>query len=540
MDPTKRTAGNEYIEITGAAEHNLKNIDLSIPKRHFVVFSGVSGSGKSSLAFDTIYAEGRRRYVESLSSYARQFLGQMDKPRYDAIRGLAPTIAIEQKKATSNPRSTVGTITEIADYLRVLFARCGEQHCHKCGRRAGRSSPQELVDTIRAKFANERITFTAPLFQDRKGEFRETLQALQAQGFLRVRLNGEIARIDGLKIPPRSKNSLEAVVDRMKVDEENSIRLTEAVEAALRLGDDWLKVLHGNEEHVYSTEHACTECEIGLPEPAPQLFSFNNPLGMCDTCEGIGKRMEADPKKVVPDESLSINQGAVVPWRKVLDRASMSRSYIEGIAEALGFSLDTPWRELPRDIRKKLLYGTSENVEISVVSGSRRWKSNRPLEGVLNRYARLFRETRSSGTRMFYMQFMSQADCPDCNGTRLREEARAFLTGGKNMAELSAMTVSEAWHFFEHLKLEGNALVVGTELVKELKNRLRFLLDVGLEYLTLDRAGATLSGGESQRIRLASQLGSELSGVTYVLDEPSIGLHSRGQRQVAFHARKAP
>ncbi|GAB4152951.1 MAG: excinuclease ABC subunit UvrA [Planctomycetota bacterium] len=517
----------DSIEILGAAEHNLKRINLTLPKRKLIVFSGVSGSGKSSLAFDTIYAEGRRRYVESLSAYARQFLGQLEKPRYEAIRGLAPTIAIEQKKATSNPRSTVGTVTEIHDYLRLLYARCGDQHCHSCGLPAGRTTPQEIVDSILSKYLGQRITLLAPVVSSRKGEMKDVVAAIQAQGFTRVRLNGEVVKIEGLAINPKQRNNIDVVIDRLAAAEENRTRLTESVESALRVGENWLKVLHDSGEAAFSTEHACVNCGIGLPEPSPQLFSFNSPIGMCRACEGIGIKLEVDIDKLIPDPTLSIAQGAITLWSSVMEVNSMTRSYITGLAHALNFDLKTPWRDLPEHVKETILYGSKSRTRISVSSPRGSWVSNRPIEGVVNRINRLFRDTGSNESRYYYLRFMSEKKCPECSGSRLRAEARSFRLAGVTIDALAAMTVSDAHRFFDTLKLEGNKEVIGREIIKEIRSRLAFLLNVGLDYLTLDRTSATLSGGEAQRIRLASQLGSELSGVIYVLDEPSIGMHAR-------------
>ncbi len=522
----------EFIEIVGASEHNLRCVNLRIPKHRLVVFSGVSGSGKSSLAFDTIYAEGRRRYVESLSAYARQFLGQMDKPRYDRITGLAPTIAIEQKKATSNPRSTVGTITEIHDYLRVLYARIGDQHCHKCGRPAGKLSTQEIIDALAAKQSGKAITILAPLAANRKGEFKDILASLTAQGFTRVHLNGTITRIDEAKVDPKKKNTIELVVDRLTVSSEDITRLTDSVETALRVGEKWMRVMTSDNIETYSTERACAWCGVGLPEPSPQLFSFNNPAGMCPLCEGLGRRMEVDPEKVVPDPSLSIAEGAVSMWRSILASGGPGANMIFAIAESLSIDMKKPWKELKENQKKVILYGSQDRIAVKMPTKRGMRVEKIDFEGVIPRIERLFNDTSSDDSRYFYMRYMTDKPCPECEGARLRPEARAFRVGGKPLSDIERYTVQRCFDFFTNLKLEGGKALVGTEVIKEIRNRLKFLLNVGLNYISLDRTAATLSGGESQRIRLASQLGSELSGVVYVLDEPSIGLHPRDNHRL--------
>ncbi len=532
------TGGADRIVIRGAAEHNLRSVDLTLPKRKLIVFSGISGSGKSSLAFDTIYTEGRRRYVESLSSYARQFLGRMEKPRYDRISGLAPTIAIEQKKAASNPRSTVGTVTEIHDYLRVFFANVAEQHCPRCGRQAGRTSPEEIIAAVLERYSGERVAVLAPLAEERKGGFREMFEALVRQGFLRVRVNGKMERLDGLELDGRRKHTVELVVDRLKVGDSDRSRLAEAVETALEMGDGWVRILHGERTETFSTARACPDCGIGLPEPTPQLFSFNSPIGMCRRCEGLGRKMEVDPDKVVPDPSLSILEGAVAPWRSLLSGNGWGAANIYALAEALRFSLETPWKDLPERVRRIILYGSSEPLPLKVYSRRGVWVDRRPVEGIVRRIERLYHETASDDSRNHYLSYMSESPCPACGGARLRPEALAFKADGRSIADVERMSVRDARAFFRSLSLEGNRAVVGGELVKEIDARLSFLLDVGLGYMTLDRPAATLSGGEAQRIRLASQLGAELSGVIYVLDEPSIGLHPRDNGRLLATLRR--
>jgi len=518
----------ESIEITGASEHNLKHVNVAIPKKKLVVFSGVSGSGKSSLAFDTIYAEGRRRYVESLSSYARQFLGQVEKPRYETIRGLAPTIAIEQKKASSNPRSTVGTITEISDYLRVLYARAADQYCHQCGKPAGKISTEEIIEGILSRHMGKQLTILAPLISSRKGEHKDVLGELKHSGFTRVRHNGVITQIDDLKLDAKRKHTIEVVIDRITVKQEERSRLSESIEMGLQVGEGWIKIVEGKDsEEVFSTDRSCASCGIGLPEPSPPLFSFNSPLGMCKECEGLGVKLEAAEEKVVPDTTLSIEDGAVVPWRSLLEHDSFTGQYIMALVDSLKISIKTPWRELPEPARRVILYGSRERISMRIVTDRGSWNTRMSIEGVLKRVARLYRDTASEEMRFGYLKYMSERPCPGCGGTRLRPEARAFKLAGKSIDEVSALTVAASDEFFAGMKFEGGRAMVATEPVKEIRNRLHFLLNVGLNYLSLDRSGPTLSGGESQRIRLASQLGAELSGVIYVLDEPSVGMHPR-------------
>ena len=525
----------EFITVKGAREHNLRSVSLQIPKKKLVVFTGVSGSGKSSLAFDTLYAEGQRRYVESLSSYARQFLGQMEKPRYDTIRGLSPTISIEQKAASNNPRSTVGTITEVHDYLRVLYASIGLQHCPSCGRGVGKQTAQQIVESILALPEGSRILVLAPLVQNRKGEYRDLLGDVQKRGFSRVRVDGMVHQLtDRLALDKKLKHDVELVVDRLVVKEGIRSRLTDSVETALKEGQGTLVVADADREQrvgpgidpeeykrhdrFYSELNACHACGLSFGELAPPNFSFNSPLGSCPDCQGLGTRAEMDTDLIVPDPSLTIREGAVEPWAGGMERGEgWTFEFVEHLSRALRLDLDTPWAKLPKKDRDVVMLGNE-------ATGGRlriEW------EGVVNQLLRRFKQTTSEAMRRHYMRYFSDKPCQTCGGERLKPESRAVRIRGKGIVELSRLTIIEAHAWLSGLDLQGNEARIADELLKEIRNRLKFLLDVGLGYLTLDRPGPSLSGGESQRIRLASQMGSELTGVIYILDEPSIGLHQR-------------
>jgi excinuclease ABC subunit A len=522
----------DFIVVRGAREHNLAIDELRIPKRSLVVFTGVSGSGKSSLAFDTLYAEGQRRYVESLSSYARQFLGQMEKPKYEQLRGLSPTIAIEQKSASSNPRSTVGTVTEIYDYLRVLYARAGEQRCHLCGGEVTARSAAEIVDELLTLPSKTRATLMARKAENRKGEFREVFEEARKAGFARVRINGLIQRLEDVSaLDKKKKHTIEIVIDRVSIDAGDRARLTDSVEAAVKVGGGSVIVAVEGEtrERAYSEARACPDCGVGLPELSPQSFSFNSPLGMCVDCNGLGSSMEIDPDLIVPNADLSIGDGAIEPWG---DRAGRDQGWTANVAAAVsrefGIPLDKPWKSLTPRQREIILFGAGEKrVKVTWAGkhGGGSWAMR--FAGVVNTIKKRLQETSSEVMRQWYGRYFREQLCRACKGQRLRPESRAVLLAGKSLVEVTAMTVAGASQHFETLGLKGARAQIATELLKEVNARLGFLLDVGLEYLTLDRAAATLSGGEAQRIRLASQLGSELSGVMYVLDEPSIGLHQR-------------
>ncbi|HUL60942.1 MAG TPA: excinuclease ABC subunit UvrA [Anaeromyxobacteraceae bacterium] len=529
----------EFITVKGAREHNLKSVSLEIPKKKLVVFTGVSGSGKSSLAFDTLYAEGQRRYVESLSSYARQFLGQMEKPKYDTIRGLSPTISIEQKAASNNPRSTVGTITEVHDYLRVLYASIGLQHCPGCGRPVGKQTAQQIVDAILDLPAGSRILVLAPLVQNRKGEYRDVLADLQKRGYARVRVDGMIHQLtERLALDKKLKHDIELVVDRLVVKEGIRQRLTDSVETALKEGQGTLTVADADKEQrvgpgidpeeykkhdrFFSEQNACHACGLSFGELAPQNFSFNSPLGSCPDCQGLGTRAEMDPDLIIPDPSRTIREGAIEPWASGMERGEgWTFEFVEHLSRSLRLDLDTPWAKLPRAQQQVVMYGT----EAAGAGNGRTWRIE--FEGVVNQLYRRFRATGSEAMRRYYMRYFSDKPCPTCGGERLRPESRAVRIRGRGIVELSRLTIQEAHGWLAALGLKGNEARIADELLKEIRNRLKFLLDVGLGYLTLDRPGPSLSGGESQRIRLASQMGSELTGVIYILDEPSIGLHQR-------------
>ncbi|MEZ4338534.1 MAG: excinuclease ABC subunit UvrA [Sandaracinaceae bacterium] len=525
----------ERIEIVGAHEHNLSIDHLELPKRALVVFTGVSGSGKSSLAFDTLFAEGQRRYVESLSSYARQFLGRLERPNVERLRGLSPTIAIEQKAASSNPRSTVGTITEIYDYLRVLYARAGVQHCPTCGKRVQGRSAQEIVDEVVQRPADTQVTLLAPLVTHRKGEFRDLFEKAAADGFARVRVDGAIHRLDAVPaLDKKKKHDVELVVDRVTIREDAIGRLTESVELALREGQGEIVVEADGESQRYSEHRTC--CGRSFPELSPQSFSFNSPLGMCEACHGLGRIDAIDPELVV-DPSLSIRDGAIRPWATSMERGEGWRfRIIDAMSKACRVDLDVPFGKLPKKKREQVLYGVADRIDVSWENERTGSKGNFAVrfEGVLNLLERRLKDTTSDRMRAQYLKYFAEQDCRACGGRRLRPETLAVLLAGRSIADVSSMTVAAASDAFGSLELHGNTAQIAAGVLREVKSRLRFLLDVGLDYLTLDRSGPSLSGGEAQRIRLASQLGSELSGVMYVLDEPSIGLHQRdNQRLIA-------
>jgi excinuclease ABC subunit A len=526
----------DHVLVKGAREHNLRSVDVRIPKKKLVVFTGVSGSGKSSLAFDTLYAEGQRRYVESLSAYARQFLGQMEKPRYETIRGLSPTISIEQKTTGTNPRSTVGTITEISDYLRVLYARVGVQHCHRCGKPVRGQTAEQIARELAALPAGTRLVILTPLLVNRKGEHRELLADARQQGFVRLRVDGElVAAEDVVALDKRRKHTVEAVVDRIVVKRGIGARITESVETALKIGDGML--IASTEEggdRVLSERLACSPCGISFPELTPQSFSFNSPQGMCVDCNGLGTLVAIDPDLVVPDDSLSLNEGAVKPWgQNIEERDSWSNTFRRQVCEQLGVDMNRPWRRLPKRHRDILLHGAGDRrFQVKWRGRSSHGNFRITFEGAIPRLMRRFKQSSSERAKRWYAQFLADTPCASCEGTRLRPESAAVRVGGKTIVEISSFTIEEARDFFTDLALEGAAAEIAAEVLKEIRSRLDFLVSVGLAYLSLDRTGPTLSGGESQRIRLASQVGSELTGVIYILDEPSIGLHQRDNRRL--------
>ena len=527
----------DHVLVRGAREHNLRSVDVKIPKKKLVVLTGVSGSGKSSLAFDTLYAEGQRRYVESLSAYARQFLGQMEKPRYDTIRGLSPTISIEQKTTGTNPRSTVGTITEISDYLRVLWARVGTQHCHQCGKPVRGQTAEQIARELLSQPEGTKLVVMAPLLVNRKGEHRELLQEARRAGFVRLRVDGEIRLTEELEaLDKRRKHHVEAVVDRVVVKKRGlRSRLTESVEAALGVGEGLLIAsANGGRDVVYSEKMACGDCGLSFPEPTPQSFSFNSPQGMCVDCNGLGTRVEIDEDLVIPDDALSIDEGAIKAWgADVSSQTGWGNGFRSQICEQLGIDLDKPFKRLTAKQRRLLLYGAGERrFHVTWQGKTGKGAFDMAWEGVLPRLMRRFMQSGSERAKRWYGQWIGNTSCSTCEGTRLRRESSAVRLGRKSIVDVSRLTVEEARAFFTDLRLSGAAAQIAAEVLKEIRNRLDFLASVGLGYLSLDRPGPSLSGGESQRIRLASQVGSELTGVIYILDEPSIGLHQRDNRRL--------
>jgi len=523
---------NDTIRIQGARENNLKNIDLTIPRDKLVVFTGLSGSGKSSLAFDTIYAEGQRRYVESLSSYARQFLGQMDKPDVDAIDGLSPAISIDQKTTSKNPRSTVGTVTEIYDYLRLLWARVGVPHCPKCGKEIRRQTIDQIVDRIESLGEGTKFIILSPIVRGKKGEHVKVFEDARKSGFARVRVDGILYDLsETIPCEKNKKHTIDLVVDRLVIKEGQRRRLADSVETACHHsgGLVLIQLPATNEELSFSQNYACEDCGISLTELEPRMFSFNNPAGACPDCTGLGFRLIADEDLVIPDKTKSILDGAiqVSGWNSVRTD-SIFRMYFEALAKKYHFSLTVPVSELPREAMDIILNGTKgENLRMSYNRGNGMGVLEQPWEGILNNVSRRYRETQSDYARKELEECMASAPCPRCNGQRLSDVARAVTVGGVGIMEFCDMSVRQEWEFMDNLHLDGNMALVAEQIVREIKSRLRFLMDVGLQYLTLSRAAATLSGGESQRIRLATQIGSSLMGVLYILDEPSIGLHQR-------------
>ncbi len=531
----------DFLSIRGAKEHNLKNVTLDIPKKKLVVFTGVSGSGKSSLAFDTLYAEGQRRYVESLSAYARQFLGQMEKPRYDTIRGLSPTISIEQKSASNNPRSTVGTVTEVHDYLRVLFANIGVQHCHSCGRKVGKQSAQQIVDEIMKSPMGTKVQLLAPIVVNRKGEHKDLLVDALKRGFSRARIDGKLRSLEEkIDLDKKSKHDVEIVIDRLVLKADLRPRLTDSVEQALKESKGILIVTDENgtkaSDRTMSELNACHHCGLSFPELTPASFSFNNPMGMCTECSGLGTRAEMDPDLIVPDKTRSIKDGAVEVWASGVSRGEgWTADLVDTLSRAFGIDLETPWDQLPRKQTEIVLYGSS-GKELTMKWGDARWKME--WEGLVNKLWRSFNSTTSESMKQYYMKFLSDKPCPACLGERLKPESRAVKVHGQSIVDLSHKTISGALAFLGDMPLTKNEGTIALELLKEIRSRLSFLADVGLTYLSLDRAASTLSGGESQRIRLASQMGSELTGVIYILDEPSIGLHQRDNGRLITTLKK--
>lgn len=520
----------KYIHIKGANEHNLKNIDIDIPRDEFTVVTGLSGSGKSSLAFDTIYAEGQRRYMESLSSYARQFLGQMEKPQVESIEGLPPAISIDQKSTNKNPRSTVGTVTEIYDYMRLLYARAGIPHCPKCGREIKKQTVDEMVDRILMLEERTKFQILAPVVRGKKGRHEKVFESAKKSGYLRVRVDGNMYELtEEIKLEKNIKHSIEIIIDRLSIREGIEKRLTDSVENALKLGNGLMIVdVIGGEEMTFSQNFACPDCGISIDEVQPRSFSFNNPFGACPDCYGLGYKMEFDEDLIIPDKSLSINQGAIVVlgWQSANDGKSFSNAILQALALKYNFSLDTPFEDYPKEIHDILIYGTNgEKVAV-------RYKGQRGIgvydiafEGLIKNVERRYRETSAESTKAEYETFMRFTPCAICHGQRLKKESLAVTIGDKNIYEMTEMSVRDLRQYLDELQLTETQLKIGKEILKEIKGRLQFLVDVGLDYLSLSRATGTLSGGETQRIRLATQIGSGLVGVAYIMDEPSIGLH---------------
>ncbi len=529
--------GTDSLVIHGAREHNLRNVTLELPRDRLIVFTGLSGSGKSSLAFDTIYAEGQRRYVESLSAYARQFLGQMEKPDVDFIEGLSPAISIDQKSTSRNPRSTVGTITEVYDYLRVLYARVGHPHCYNCGRPIGRQTPEQIVDQVMTLPEGTRFQVLAPIVRGRKGEYGKLLEELARKGFPRARIDGEVRDLaEPIRLAKTYKHTIEVVVDRLVARLDIRRRVADSIETALELAEGSAAIAvtthEGHEElQTFSQNLACTHCGLSFEEMNPRNFSFNSPYGACPTCDGLGTRREVDPELVVPDPDLSVSDGALAPW------ASATLEYWYRVLEAVGtahdIDLDTPWRKLTKGAREILLYGSDESIHVRYKNRYNRQRSYwTTYEGAIPSIERRHAETDSDAAREKLEQFMRQVPCRACEGARLRPETLAVTVDGMNVAELTDLSIRDTLRFIEEMDLSEREAMIAERLVKEIRSRLGFLVDVGLDYLTLGRASGTLAGGEAQRIRLATQIGSGLVGVLYILDEPSIGLHQRDNRRL--------
>jgi len=523
----------EKIVIKGAREHNLKNISLELPRNRFIVFTGISGSGKSSLAFDTIYAEGQRRYVESLSAYARQFLEQMQKPDVDYIEGLSPAISIDQKAPSRNPRSTVGTVTEIYDYLRLLFANIGIPHCKTCGRKIERQTPQEIVDQILELPEGRMIQILAPVVRGRKGEYKNLFADIQKDGFVRVRVDGKLCEVS--EVPPlnkKIKHDIEIVIDRLVVKPANRKRLNESVETALRYGSDVVEILEDKAKarpKVFSEKFACPACGISLDEITPRIFSFNGPYGACPNCSGLGNKLEFDPDLIIPDRNLSIAEGALAPWGEA---ASYYLQKLEAVGEEYGFDLKTPIKQLKKEQLAVILYGSKKPIKFKYRMERSYWEHEGEFEGLIKWLRRRYLETRSENVRYHLYRYMSAIACEVCGGARLKPESLAVTVAGNSIAQFAALSIKAILAFIDNLTLNEREQLIAKQILKEIRARLHFLMNVGLDYITLDRESSTLSGGEAQRTRLATQVGSGLVGVLYILDEPSIGLHQHDNRRL--------
>tara|TARA_A100001037_G_scaffold82982_1_gene74996 strand:- start:16552 stop:19383 length:2832 start_codon:yes stop_codon:yes gene_type:complete len=517
------------IIVKGAKEHNLKNINIDIPRNKFVVITGLSGSGKSSLAFDTIYAEGQRRYVESLSAYARQFLGLMEKPDVDYIEGLSPAISIEQKSSSRNPRSTVGTVTEIHDYLRLLYARIGKPFCYKCGDLISKQTLQQIVDSVLSNDIGTKLQILAPIIRGRKGQFKEILQNLKREGFVRIRVDGKLKDLsEKIILDKNKKHDIEVVIDRIIIDEDIKERITDSIELGLKMGSGLIIVnILPKKEHLYSENFSCPKCDLSIEEISPRMFSFNSPYGACKTCDGLGSKMEIDPELLVPDKKKSLIQGAIVPLGEQ-PRGNWYSSILKSLAQHYEFKFTTPWYRLSEKVRSILLHGTgNDKIKLFYKSKKFRGEYDGGFEGIIKNLERRYHQTNSTGIRDWIEKFMSMQKCPSCKGSRLNKQSLSIKIADNNIGEISKLSIEDLLSFFKNLNLSKMEKNIGQQILKEVKERLQFLVNVGLEYLTLDRTATTLSGGEAQRIRLATQIGSQLMGVLYVLDEPSIGLHQR-------------
>ena len=524
----------KQIVIKGAREHNLQDIDVSVPRDEFIVITGLSGSGKSSLAFDTIYAEGQRRYVESLSAYARQFLGQMKKPEMESIEGLSPAISIDQKTTRENPRSTVGTITEIYDYLRLLFARIGIPHCPNCGREISQQTIGQIGESIIEEGEGIKIQILSPVVRDKKGQHKDVLDELRNKGFVRVRVDGEIRDLEeDIDLAKTYRHNIDVVVDRLKIrkDVDFKRRLVDSLETAAEFAGGLITVLYTTEddeyEKKYSEHFACVECGINFEELTPRMFSFNAPQGACPECNGIGSKMEIDPDLIVPDKTLTLNEGAIAPWSKSSKRENYYYQMLEAVSNHFNFSMDVPFEELDKEYQNTILYGCNDKIPFTFKRRNKSYMVNRKFEGVIPRMERLYLETKSNYSRKYISRFMSDRKCHVCGGKRLRPEVLAVTVGGKSIIDVCDLAIKDSYQFFQDLELSERENFIAKEVLKEIKERLSFLVEVGLDYLSMSRSSGTLSGGEAQRIRLATQIGSGLVGVLYILDEPSIGLHQR-------------
>ena len=532
---------NDNIVVKGAKAHNLKNINVTIPRDKLVVITGLSGSGKSSLAFDTLYAEGQRRYVESLSSYARQFLGLMEKPDVESIEGLSPAIAIDQKTTSKNPRSTVGTVTEIYDYIRLLYARIGEPHCPNCGKKIEKQTIDQIVETVMNLEKGTKIQVLAPVIRGKKGEYKTLLENFSKEGFVRARVDGEIFELtDDINLDRKKKHSIDLVVDRLIIKEDIRSRLAESIEISLKYANNLVVISTPHNEILFSQNYACPDCNISIEELSPRMFSFNNPFGACPECTGIGYLMRMNEDLIIPDKNKTLYDGVKAFGSSSMKKGdTMAKMYFESIAKYYGVDIKVPIKKLPKDFLNKILYGTgNEKIDFKYTSVAGERKFTAPFEGVIPTLERRYRETKSQGMRDFYEYYMTESPCEACHGARLKKESLAVTVGGKNIQELTDMSITKIQNFINNLKLDKTKTLIANQILKELNKRLQFLVDVGLEYLTLSRPAGTLSGGEAQRIRLATQIGAGLTGVLYILDEPSIGLHQRDNDKLIATLKK--